>query len=231
MAFPATTARYLLFLLNLIFLVSALVVAVIAILFEISFLNDNVFLKQDWKSPPVLVAIACIIIGVVSLFGCCGVIRESRSCLIVFSGLLIIIVLSEIVLGVYVFATKGDIADALQKKMSSTMKDYNHTKTVTDSWDMLQHDCRCCGVNNAIDWVPVLGNNLPPSCCPDNATNEKCTLKDANKIGCYSLFVQFTESKTLTLALIVIGVGLVQLLCAVASGFLARHINKQYVAV
>lgn len=63
--------------------VSALVVAVIAILFEISFLNDNVFLKQDWKSPPVLVAIACIIIGVVSLFGCCGVIRESRSCLIV----------------------------------------------------------------------------------------------------------------------------------------------------
>lgn len=30
----------------------------------------------------------------------------------------------------------------MQKKMLSTMKDYNHTKTVTKSWDVLQHDVR-----------------------------------------------------------------------------------------
>jgi CD63 antigen len=231
MAFPATTTRYLLFLLNLIFLVSALVVAVIAILVEISFFNHNLFLEQDWKSPPVLIAIACVIIGVVSLFGCCGVIRESRCCLILFSGLLFIVVIGEIAAGIYVFSTKTEIANELQTRMTTTMRDYNQTETATRSWNVLQHDFRCCGVKNATDWVPVLGNQLPESCCREIEVGTPCTLKDASKEGCYSRFAQFTQSKSVTLAFIVIGVGIVQLLCAIASGLLTRHINKQYEAV
>lgn len=57
-----------------------------------------------------------------------------------FSVLLFVVVVAEIVAGVYVFSTKDKIATNLQKEMNETLSRYNTDPLVTRSWNALQHD-------------------------------------------------------------------------------------------
>ncbi|XKL59445.1 hypothetical protein PGB90_000461 [Kerria lacca] len=208
MAFPTAITRYLLFLCNLIFLVSALAVATVVNIL-VSFFDINYFVNKNFSSPPVIILLICVIICIVSFCGCCGVIKESRWCLYLFSVLLFVVVIAEIFAAGFIYSQKDEIANDLKIKMEDSMKEYNKNSTVTHSWNVLQHDFHCCGVKNATDWFNVT-RILPHSCCGELPIKTECTIKEANKNGCFSYLGQFLQNKTLTLAAVVLGVGVVQ---------------------
>lgn len=236
MAFPANTTRYLLFLCNLLFLVSALAVAAVSVLIAVSLFQHDLFLEENLSSPPVIVLIVCGIICLISFFGCCGVIRENKCCLYLFSLLMLVVIVVEVVAGVYVFMSRTDIAHSVEVKMQDLMKGYNESNpnSIKQSWDALQHDFGCCGVKNYTDWDKFLpmDKRYPHSCCHNLPLDQRCQVPQLQNVpGCFSRFSQFVQTKTLTLAVIVLSVGILQLLCAVASGLLARHFQRQYEAV
>lgn len=71
----------------------------------------------------------------------------------------------------------------------------------------------CCGVKNYTDWYEVFPRTkaIPHSCCHDLPLDESCVPAKLTKVpGCYSRFSQFVQTKTLTLAVIVLSVGILQ---------------------
>lgn len=71
----------------------------------------------------------------------------------------------------------------------------------------------CCGVRNYSDWkIDFPETVLPDSCCSGLPLGESCTPKNPklNEAGCFSRFSQFVQTKTLTLAIIVMSVGILQ---------------------
>lgn len=57
-----------------------------------------------------------------------------------FSILLFVVVVGEIVAGIYVYTSKNVIATNLQREMNQTLAKYYTEKSVKHSWDVLQHD-------------------------------------------------------------------------------------------
>ena len=85
--------------------------------------------------------------------------------------------------------------------MKDGMKNYNESETggVTETWNILQHEAQCCGVDTYQDWETVpfsQGSNVPDSCCveptdgcgkgaiqnPDNIYQDGCFKKFENTI-------------------------------------------------
>merc|ERR1712223_1295559 len=65
---------------------------------------------------------------------------------------------------------------------------------VTTTWDIVQKELHCCGVENSIDWANTrpdmfTAEQTPDSCCV-GGQKKGCGKTDAEKfeVGCYSLF-------------------------------------------
>lgn len=139
---------------------------------------------------------------VISFFGCCGSFFESRCCLIIVShsskqlllsfinlyftifphalkyfSLIIILFLSEFIVGALVFVFRSGISRALTMDIKDgIVKHYNTTDrggmvspSVSAIWDKVQVDLQCCGVNSYEDWYEIDDwknkNWVPKSCC------------------------------------------------------------------
>ncbi|XP_065202609.1 23 kDa integral membrane protein-like [Planococcus citri] len=234
MTFPSATARLFLFLFNVIFLATGTAIGVTAILIELSFSQHSIFVQEKLTSPPILVAISCLVISLVSIFGCCGVIKESRCILYTFSVLICAVFILEVVAGVFAYQQAGVMKDSLKSKMKELQYDYNkiNETIVKRSWDVLQYDFQCCGIEKAEEWTEILhSSSLPHSCCGELPIDRTCTIKDASKLGCITLFEKFLKSKMVIVGGIAVSIGGIQLLCSMGSCLLARHLNKQYEVV
>ena len=85
--------------------------------------------------------------------------------------------------------------------MKEGMQNYDaqQTQGVTATWDLIQHESKCCGVDGFKDWETTpfaQGSNVPDSCCieetegcgkgaiqnPDNIYQEGCFAKFENTI-------------------------------------------------
>merc|ERR1711934_395988 len=66
---------------------------------------------------------------------------------------------------------------------------------VTDTWDVVQKELHCCGVQNSTDWTRERSDifpdgQLPNSCCVGGQVKGCGANPDVDKydVGCYSLF-------------------------------------------
>lgn len=70
---------------------------------------------------------------------------------------------------------------------------------------------KCCGINSASDYIPILnGTDLPKSCCLNLDVSKPCTEKDASKNGCKPALLHYLTSQSTILAGVAVAVGLVQ---------------------
>jgi tetraspanin-9 len=148
----------------------------------------------------------CILVGamsiVIAFFGCCGSFFESRCCLIIVShqvntnkrnfvanvativsffpqyfSLIIVLFLSEFIVGALVFvfrtgisrALTMDIKDGIVKHYNTTDRGGFVTPSVSKIWDNIQTELQCCGVNSYEDWYHIENWQsykwVPASCC------------------------------------------------------------------
>jgi len=114
---------------------------------------------------------------VITFFGCCGSWFQSRCLLICYFTLLVLLFLTEFLLGSLAFVFRGGIGRTLANELKYGIdKFYNSsdlggriTPSVASIWDSLQSNVHCCGVNSYEDWYDISSwpgeRWVPDSCC------------------------------------------------------------------
>lgn len=135
-------------------------------------LPDHAGLSADY----VFMAIGAISF-VIAFFGCCGSWFESRCFLIIYFMLVVMLFLSEFLLGSLAFVFRGGIGRMLVHELKYGIeKHYNVTDrggilapSVASIWDKLQLELQCCGVSSYEDWYDISAwpgeRWVPRSCC------------------------------------------------------------------
>ena len=101
--------KYSLFLFNLLFALSGLLLISTGGVIQGAYANYLDFLGDDFFSTPTfLIAVGCIIFFV-AFFGCCGAIKENHCMTLTFAVLMGIIFLMEIGAGIAAYKLKGQV--------------------------------------------------------------------------------------------------------------------------
>jgi len=191
--------------------------------------NYSQFIDDKFFSAPMILIVVGAVVFVVAFFGCCGAIQESNFMLITFAVLLFVIFLMEVAGGVAGYMMQQDIDSMLKQRMDSSMQDYNKNTEITNSWNVLQYDLKCCGTESLKDWEKVYTNGtIPYSCCPNNPVDEPCSPDKANSHGCLPSLKQLLEKNTTLVGGFGLGVAFTQLIGVVFACCLARSIRKEY---
>ena len=131
-----------------------------------------------------------VVIFLIAFLGCFGAMKNSSCMVYTYSTLLLIVLVAEIAAGVAAYVLKDNLDHKINEKMIESMDnygkaDYGFTRQfgpayvhnvhnygdysgVTDTWNLVQRELECCGVNNATDWKSTDYNKTPDSCCQVN---------------------------------------------------------------
>lgn len=171
------TVKYLVFLFNLIFFACGLGLIIIGAVVQGFFAEYVQFFENKYETPAIGIIILGLIILVIAFFGCCGASKENVCMLNSFAGLLGVVIICEIAAGITVAVLRNEVKTAAHSHMLETMEQYGQeeklrTKLVTDSWDNLQEDYMCCGVDSFRDWFNSTDyKKIPSSCCIQQSTD------------------------------------------------------------
>merc|ERR1712126_134519 len=128
--------------------------------------------------------------------GCCGAWRESKCLIYTYAFFLAVILVAQIGAGIAAYMLKGDLDAEVVKNMNKGMENYEKPgfDGGTTTWDIVQNELHCCGVENSTDWANTrpdmfTAKQTPDSCCIGGQKGG-CGKTDAEKfeVGCYSLF-------------------------------------------
>ncbi|CAB0037634.1 unnamed protein product [Trichogramma brassicae] len=228
--------KYLLFLFNLVFAITGIVFISVGAVILITYRDYNNFVDIWMFAVPVLMIIVGVVVFITSFFGCCGAVKENHCMIITFSVLLILIFVLELGAGISGYMMRGKVSSMLEKCMNDTLVAYNSREDYRTSWDIMQHDLQCCGVDRPSDWerAGFTGNTLPQSCCTEmQGIDPTCDMNDikSNTEGCKQQLQRKIEENGLILGGVGIGVALIQLIGVLFACCLARSIRREYETV
>merc|ERR1712179_479904 len=219
--------KYTLFLFNLLFALSGLLLIITGGVIQGAYSQYLDFLGDQFFNTPVFLVIVGCIIFFVAFFGCCGAIKENHCMTITFAVLMAVIFLMEIGAGIAAYKLKGQVNSLIYSNMEEGMLNYGLADHdgVTKTWDVIQHELSCCGTEEYLDWVNTTfagedDENVPDSCCLSDI--EGCGLgvlnldpdQAAMKIhteGCLDIFSAQIQGNIGAVGGVGIGIGLVQL--------------------
>lgn len=226
--------KYILFFFNLLFSLSGLALVTVGIIIKNSYYSYSRFIDDSFYSPPWILIIVGGAVFVVAFFGCCGAIRESNCMLIMFSLLLFVIVILEALVALSGYYLRSDIDLMLQTKMNASISDYATNAEIRKSWDVLQHDLKCCGVRSPHDWDAIFSPSdalLPQSCCPSLPLEDKCSEPLASQAGCLDALHASLESNIQVVLIAAGSVALLELIGCLFACCLASSIRQEYETV
>ncbi|GCC20441.1 hypothetical protein chiPu_0019001 [Chiloscyllium punctatum] len=162
--------KYLMFIFNFLFWVSGIALIVIGILVQTK-LNGTLHITSVTASgAPIVIIIVGVVINFVAFFGCCGAWKENYCMVTTFAVLLILIFIVEIAAAIAGYIFKDQIREVFEKSFNDTMANYNKTGNAVNI-DELQKQFRCCGSTSYRDWLTILNNTVPDSCCKNETQN------------------------------------------------------------
>ncbi|XP_051845737.1 leukocyte antigen CD37 isoform X1 [Antechinus flavipes] len=112
-----------------------------------------------------VLATSGVLTGLLSLLGCLGAIKEIRCLLGLYFGLLLLLLATQITVGVLIYTQHG----LLERKVKDIVLDvidnyhkYPDTYSTAENWDFVQFQLRCCGWTSPQDWLraPSLEFNI-----------------------------------------------------------------------
>jgi len=230
-----TCIKYLLFLFNLLFVISGIALIVTAALIQTVYATYLDFLGSQFLSAPVLFIIVGVVIFLVAFFGCCGAVKESNCMMLTFSILLIVIFICEVAGGIAAYVLMGDVKETVETFMTKAMEHYDQDGYKA-TWDYAQHEGRCCGVTSYKDWFPLFNSTavVPDSCCVQDTVGCGADISDLSTInqkGCLDEFVDQVKHNAGIFAGVGIGLAVIQLIGIVFACMLAKAIRVSYEAV
>ncbi|XP_012057731.1 PREDICTED: CD63 antigen-like [Atta cephalotes] len=227
--------KYLLFLFNLIFAITGIVFISVGGVILVVYSGYSNFVDSWFFAAPLLMIVVGVIVFLVSFFGCCGAVKENHCMIITFSVLLLLIFALELGAGITGYMMRGEVANMLENRLNDTLRQYELNPDIRRSWDIMQHDLQCCGMNNPADWLHVgfRDNTVPDSCCKEIPAQSRCDLNSihVNSDGCMMKLQSAIENNAMILGGVGIGVALIQLIGVVFACCLARSIRREYETV
>jgi hypothetical protein len=135
-----------------------------------------------FTSPAYIIVVVASLLAIISFFGCCGAMMESR-CMLGTYFVLILAMFVMVLVGIVLRLT-GDFEAVFKKPLEAALKEYkdipdNDMETAYKNiWNEVQYELKCCGVDNASDWHT--GDNfgfpdgvrVPAGCCNYKKTGD-----------------------------------------------------------
>jgi CD63 antigen len=172
--------KYVLFIFNILFVVSGILLIVFGSI-VLADMDDYSNIDQAWElhsGPIVIIVLGCIIF-LISFMGCCGAIRESLCCTLMYSIVMLLLFFCQIALIVYVWTQRPQILNAVDQAVEKIWDQHKENQPIMDT---LQLSFKCCGKSSYTDYVLAF-ENIPNSCCGASATS--CSFADVTKtVGC-----------------------------------------------
>lgn len=240
--------KFLLFGFNLIFALTGLVLIVTGAVIQglysqyLNFLGDSFF-----NTPVLLVVVGCVIFGI-TFFGCCGAVKESHCMTMTFAVLLGLIFIIELGAGISAYMLRTRVHGIVEANMEKGLLNYKKAGSdgVTQTWDIIQHELKCCGAQDYTDWrnSTVLADqqSVPDSCCIQDTEN--CGLGMANPdkpideisrtihtTGCLNKFQEMVMHNVAGVGAMGVIIALIQIVGVVFACCLSKNIRAQYETV
>ena len=240
-SWSASCIKYLLFIFNLLFFITGIIILSLGISIKTYYTEYDFFLDDQYFSTPNLLIATGTIIFIIAFFGCCGAIKESFWLTATFSILLILIFILEFAAGISGYVLRNQTSDFLLERLNTTLHQYVPNSPNTSSskfWDSIQSDFKCCGIKKFEDWydVPKMNHLLPSSCCGPQISSIGTIFCNASTptlygSGCVEEFGKFVEDNAYAIASGCLVLAFIQLLGIIFSCYLAKQIRKSYETV
>ncbi|XP_057655323.1 CD63 antigen-like [Diorhabda carinulata] len=226
--------KYLLFAFNLLFAISGIAILTIGTIVHILYTQYSHFLYTGYHFVPLVLIVVGVVIFIIAFFGCCGAVKENHCMIVTFSVFLLIILVLEIVIGVWGYIKKDDVGTMLENQLNDTMPEYYTNPDIKDSWNIVQHEAECCGVKGPKDWPKITHNEtLPYTCCPNTPDDGSCKIDSENVYNdsCVDKLKQIFIKYGSIIGGVGLGVAGLQLIGIVFACCLACSIRKEYETV
>lgn len=191
--------KYFMVLCNILFALAGLALIVFGAYVQIDAKDYLNFLGDNYVNTPIFIIILGGVIFVIALFGCCGAWQEKQCLIYTYSVILVIILIAQVAAAIAAFVLKGDLRREISVNMEKGLMNYGIAEHggVTTTWDLVQKNLECCGVENYKDWKNVtafIDGTVPDSCCTGGQV-ENCGKAQAPvdpttifTEGCYNKF-------------------------------------------
>lgn len=230
-----TCVKYLLFCFNLLFAISGITLSTVGIIIHTVYYHYSQFVDRSIESAPVVLIIVGVIVFVIAFFGCCGAVKENHCMIMTFAVFLLIIFTLELAAGISGYVRRAEIDEMLQTRLNVTMQEYPTSVATKQSWNIMQHELKCCGRSSGpSDWHSVFPNGtLPHTCCPDTKPDGSCTMNSPDKYEtpCLKKLEEIFIKYATLIGGVSIGIGLTQLIGVICACCLARSIRREYETV
>ncbi|XP_013104944.1 CD63 antigen [Stomoxys calcitrans] len=229
-----TCVKYLTFFCNLLFALSGVLILLIGAMVQFNYAHYSNFVSDHIWTAPIILMVVGALVAFICFMGCCGALKENSCMILSFAILALIVFFLEIGLGIAGYIKHTGLRQIMETQFNATMEQYNERKDYRDAWSLLQTELGCCGIQGPNDWEKVFSNEtMPASCCPMINLNEatSCTVTHANKNGCLKELLDILDSKTLALAVVVLGVAGIQFLTILFACCLYRSFRRSYQTV
>lgn len=181
--------------------------------------------------PYVLIAIGvlCVILGII---GFIAAYKEIPTLLLVFFASLIIIFGVEVILGVLGLIYSSQLENEVTTELKESLKSYKE-EPIMDTWDRLQTNRECCGVDSYQDWSNITNSDFPKGQAPDSCCiyfTSGCGMApnaEFHKQGCKDNIVDVLEDNIFILGAVVVACGIFQLFGILASLLLYCSLQRK----
>ena len=196
------------------------------------------FFGNDYTGPGILLICVGVFIFITAFFGCMGALKENYCLTMSFAVLLSVIFILMIAGGIAAYVLRNDVEDKVVDILLTAEKNYKKETGVTETWDRLQREFTCCGVENYTEWQSFnLSTTYPRSCCADESDTAKCPkdspidVAELNRTPCEDAFVSWLKDKVAIIGGVGIGLAFIMVVGVLFACCLARAIRKEYEVV
>ena len=226
--------KYVVFLCNFLFFLTGCIVTAFGSYMHFKMKTYFDFVDNPYVNSSIVLIVIGILIALIAFFGCCGACTESSCLMFTFSILMTIILIAEITMVVVALVYKEDAKDFVANSLKEALNNYDPENKkysgVVTTWDLLQHDFTCCGVQSYTDWTNTpfgKSGNVPDSCCKVEYKHCGVGIKEAiNQKGCVNKLVTLIKDNSTAAVGITVAVILIQLLTVIVSCSLARKMSS-----
>lgn len=193
------------------------------------------FLGDNYVNTPIFIIILGGVIFAIAFFGCCGAWQEKKWMIYTYTALLVIILIAQIGAAIAAFVLKGELKTEITKNMENGLKNYDGEgfEGVTLTWDLVQKELKCCGVQNYKDWKNVTefsDGGVPDSCCIAGQV-EGCGKApvDPTKVfsnGCFTLFSDQFVSNLSIVGAVAAGIALGEMIAIAFACCLGKRVGR-----
>ncbi|XP_074638092.1 tetraspanin-4-like [Acropora palmata] len=229
--------KILMFVFNFIFFLGGIGLLGVGIYVHLK-IGDYVNLSSvKYVTGSILIISVGTVVAVIAFFGCCGAMKENRCLLGTFFALMLLVFGVEVAGTSLGYVYRGQVSSHLEKDLNNTLYQYGMEgqKGVTDAYDLLQKEEKCCGVFNYTDWKKsnfAKGNGtiVPDSCCKEKSEGCGNISEGTSGIyteGCFEKTLSLLRKNLLIIAAIGVAVAVVQLLSMIFAMVLICNIKDQ----